>query len=141
MPDHEDQTEELQISTETDRRSRCINCGVSSSMVLEYMIFGAPPLCSKCMEVAARVYVERHGEGTLQAIKRYTPIPRKVPIPEEMRWEVFERDGFACKQCGSKRWLRADHVIPESAGGPTTLENLQTLCRSCNSRKGIKAVA
>jgi hypothetical protein len=34
--------------------------------------------------------------------------------------------------------LSADHVIPESKGGPTTLENLQTLCMRCNLKKGVK---
>ena len=34
--------------------------------------------------------------------------------------------------------LTLDHIIPESHGGHTTAENLQTLCRSCNSHKGRK---
>jgi 5-methylcytosine-specific restriction endonuclease McrA len=60
----------------------------------------------------------------------------KRPIPEALRWEVFERDDFRCRMCGARRWLRADHIIPESKGGEMTLDNLQTLCRSCNSKKG-----
>jgi len=63
---------------------------------------------------------------------------KKVPIPEELRWEVFERDGFKCVKCDSRRFLRADHIIAESKGGLTVLSNLQTLCRSCNSKKGAK---
>jgi 5-methylcytosine-specific restriction endonuclease McrA len=62
----------------------------------------------------------------------------KVPIPSELRWQVWERDNFTCKLCGSRTYLHADHVIPESKGGETTLENLQTLCRRCNSKKGNK---
>jgi 5-methylcytosine-specific restriction endonuclease McrA len=53
---------------------------------------------------------------------------------------VFERDDFRCLKCGSRRNLNADHIHPESKGGPTTLENLQTLCRGCNSRKGARVV-
>ena len=63
---------------------------------------------------------------------------RKEKIPEALRWRVFERDGFACRKCGKRELLRADHVIPESKGGPTTFENLQTLCNKCNSRKGAR---
>ena len=63
----------------------------------------------------------------------------KQPIPEALRWEVFQRDNFTCKHCGARDHLRADHVIPERKCGPTTLENLQTLCRRCNSRKGDRA--
>lgn len=59
-------------------------------------------------------------------------------IPEELRWEVFERDNFTCLHCGSRRMLRADHIIPHSKGGKTNKSNLQTLCRVCNSKKGSR---
>lgn len=61
--------------------------------------------------------------------------PKKVPIPSELRWAVWERDRFTCLHCGTRRHLSIDHVIPESKGGPATLENLQTLCKPCNSKK------
>jgi hypothetical protein len=34
--------------------------------------------------------------------------------------------------------LEADHIIPEAAGGETSLENLCLCCRSCNGYKGMK---
>lgn len=63
---------------------------------------------------------------------------RKAYIPEEIRWEVWERDDFRCRQCGARRFLRIDHIFPESLGGEVITENLQTLCHSCNSKKGTK---
>lgn len=63
---------------------------------------------------------------------------QKKKIQGNLRREVFERDAYRCKHCDGWQDLCADHIIPESKGGPTTLENLQTLCRSCNSRKGAK---
>jgi hypothetical protein len=57
-------------------------------------------------------------------------------IPSDLRWEVWERDNFTCQQCGSRRHLTIDHIIPISKGGQTVKENLQTLCSSCNSKKG-----
>lgn len=61
---------------------------------------------------------------------------RKAVISEKLRWAVWERDGYKCVKCGAKKFLTVDHIVAESCGGATTLGNLQTLCRSCNSRKG-----
>lgn len=66
------------------------------------------------------------------------PVYRKVPIPSELREAVFARDGYRCVSCGSREYLCADHKLAEVLGGPATLSNLQTLCRSCNSRKGTR---
>ena len=53
---------------------------------------------------------------------------------------VFERDGYRCRHCGSGPFsdLTIDHVFPRSRGGSDEAENLQTLCRSCNSKKGAR---
>ena len=62
----------------------------------------------------------------------------KQRISEKLRQQVFERDGFCCVECGSKKRLSADHIIPERHGGETEIDNLQTLCKPCNSEKGSK---
>ncbi|MEV0947861.1 HNH endonuclease [Rhodococcus sp. NPDC049939] len=64
---------------------------------------------------------------------------RKKKISNTLRTQVFERDEYACRKCGVRKNLRADHIVPERGGGPATLENLQTLCASCNSSKGVKS--
>ena len=61
---------------------------------------------------------------------------RKATIPAALRIAVFERDAYRCVTCGGWVDLCCDHIHPESAGGETTMDNLQTMCRSCNSRKG-----
>lgn len=63
--------------------------------------------------------------------------PRKN-IPREVREFVYARDGHACKICGATDLLSLDHIHPWSLGGADTVDNLQTLCRSCNSRKGAR---
>lgn len=63
---------------------------------------------------------------------------QKEDISESLRWEIYERDNFTCRNCGTRRNLTIDHIYPEILGGKATLENCQTLCRSCNSRKGAR---
>ncbi len=58
-----------------------------------------------------------------------------------LRWKVLQRDRFSCRACGATPALVAgvelhvDHIVPWSKGGDTVLENLQTLCSSCNRGK------
>jgi hypothetical protein len=66
------------------------------------------------------------------------PIYEKEPIPSDIRWAVWERDNFTCKHCGVRSHLAIDHIYPQSKGGEMSLSNLQTLCCSCNSRKGAR---
>lgn len=62
----------------------------------------------------------------------------KKPIPTQLRWAVFRRDGYRCVKCGCDEDLTADHIHAEVHGGKATISNLQTLCRPCNSRKGAR---
>ena len=48
------------------------------------------------------------------------------------------RDGPHCKACGTTDNLTVDHIIPMSRGGSDDIDNLQLLCRRCNSRKGAR---
>jgi 5-methylcytosine-specific restriction endonuclease McrA len=61
---------------------------------------------------------------------------RKQSIPAKVRWAVFRKDAYRCVICGSDEDLTADHIHAEARGGKATFENLQTLCRRCNAKKG-----
>lgn len=63
-------------------------------------------------------------------------LPRREPLPEDVRREVFRRDGGRCARCGSDELIQFDHVIPVALGGSSTLANLQLLCAPCNREKG-----
>lgn len=73
---------------------------------------------------------------------RVTKLRQKGAVAVGLRFKVFMRDGFRCRYCGvsvdSGTVLHADHVIPESKGGPTTLDNLVTACIDCNLGKSDK---
>jgi 5-methylcytosine-specific restriction endonuclease McrA len=59
-----------------------------------------------------------------------------------MRFQVLARDNFRCVSCGLSpaialgTILHVDHILPWSKGGETVMENLQTLCATCNLGKG-----
>lgn len=80
---------------------------------------------------------------------------------KRLRFEVFTRDQFTCQAdgCGRKAvppdgwdgtyslWteggpgrggkvLHLDHVIPYSAGGTETADNMRVLCEPCNLSRG-----
>lgn len=54
---------------------------------------------------------------------------------------AYERQGGICPKCGKHHEFEemdGDHIIPWWRGGKTTLDNLQMLCKPCNSGKGGK---
>ena len=53
-----------------------------------------------------------------------------------LRDSLFSASRFACKICGDPDDLTIDHIIPVVLGGNSRTENLQVLCRKCNSSKG-----
>lgn len=63
--------------------------------------------------------------------------PRK-PLGPGVTRAVWDRDGWECQECGSHCDLTVDHITPVVLGGSDDMANLQTLCRSCNSRKGAR---
>lgn len=62
----------------------------------------------------------------------------RKPIPSHLRHKVFVRDNYRCVECGAtnkETTLEIDHIIPVSKGGTNDINNLQTLCKTCNRAK------
>ena len=54
---------------------------------------------------------------------------------------LVDHYGGKCLCCGrTDVKLTADHVIPVSKGGTSNIDNIQPLCRSCNSHKNDKSI-
>ena len=108
---------------------------------------------------AGSTYKRRFGSwhNTLSAFEAFAnKCGRSVELPKrkrptlrpsrEINWRlratVLIRDNCLCRMCGASPakdpavTLHVDHIVPWSKGGATALENLQTLCATCNIGKG-----
>lgn len=61
---------------------------------------------------------------------------QRKPLSAQVSLAVFARDDYTCVHCGTRENLTVDHIVPVSKGGTNDMDNLQTLCGPCNSRKG-----
>ena len=60
---------------------------------------------------------------------------------DNQKRSAYERQKGICKNCGEHfdiKEMEADHITPWHAGGQTSAENCQMLCRECNRRKSGK---
>jgi hypothetical protein len=87
-----------------------------------------------CLECVTKLFFENNELGI------ESPIIDRQHIPEWLRNKIFDRDYNKCLLCGTDKNISVDHIIPFSKGGRTIETNLQTLCRSCNSKKKDKEV-
>ena len=60
---------------------------------------------------------------------------------DAQKLSAYERQQGICAECGQHfelAQMEADHITPWHAGGKTSTENCQMLCRECNRRKSGK---
>jgi len=71
--------------------------------------------------------------------KLYKAVARKCQrnIDQQVSWNVFKRDGYACRYCGRDDVpLTVDHLVLWEKGGPSTEANLVSSCKKCNKTRG-----
>jgi len=55
---------------------------------------------------------------------------------QKLRIQILDRDGWVCVVCNRPAHT-VDHIIPRVKGGDMwSPDNLQSMCKSCNSAKG-----
>lgn len=67
-------------------------------------------------------------------------------VSSRLREEVVHRAGNRCEYCGlsqigQEAVFHVDHVVPQSADGPSTADNLALACVSCSLRKSARQSA
>lgn len=102
-------------------------------------------VCARCADLIANIVVGDFGRSTFMLATwdreaLYGRSNNRKQIKASVRTAVYEADEYRCVVCGSAKNLCLDHIIPVSRGGGDEFENLQTLCRSCNNKKGTKTM-
>jgi len=64
---------------------------------------------------------------------------RSRHIPDDVKREVWDRDGGRCVRCGGHDLLEFGHIVPYARGGTNAVGNVQLLCRRCNTLKDERA--
>ena len=99
--------------------------------------------CPRC-EAVINTKQRECAKHMLESKGGVTRRPRE-PIPRKVKISVYERDAYTCRICGlvgvgsthneKTRGFEIDHIKPNAAGGDSSIQNLQVLCRRCNNSK------
>ena len=120
--------------------------GIIPVVPMHVIQIGAVLICKDCFKEASLCLFDKCELEQLIEQKREEnnlnekPAHKRKIITKSLALKTFDRDGYMCLVCKSRKNLTADHVIPVSKGGKTELNNLQTLCQPCNSKKGTKEI-
>lgn len=128
-------------NTVRDERIYCDICHTKEIFYPIYRLSSRIRLCVECAREVANLYVYDSKcrwidhDYAAKYVEKSESKSRKT-LPKKIRQSVFERDHFSCLYCQNTSDLTVDHIVPVSRGGGDEMENLQTLCRVCNARKG-----
>lgn len=88
------------------------------------------------------VEVEATVQGEDGALEKAIARKSQRQIDSQVSWNVFRRDNFMCRYCGTEKLsLTVDHLVRWEDGGPSIEENLVACCRKCNKVRGDTAYA
>jgi 5-methylcytosine-specific restriction endonuclease McrA len=113
-----------------------IEAAASAQGELLHLANAVRKMCSG-LKADRRLLTPIEQEAWRNALKS-KPEGHRRHISIAVRHAVMQRDGHRCVECQATTSLALDHIIPYSAGGEDTVENLRVLCKSCNSRKGAR---
>ncbi|MEO1266477.1 MAG: HNH endonuclease, partial [Myxococcota bacterium] len=96
----------------------------------------------------SKVEVLARYDATVRSARNEHALPAVIRLMRRVSWRklgirfsrhhVYKRDAFTCQYCNTHlpaSKLTLDHVVPRSAGGPTSWTNIVTSCVDCNQLK------
>lgn len=93
----------------------------------------------KYRNIKKRFWERNKPKWNIYATERRARILKAIGSFSKAEWDgLLEYYGNKCLRCSTNKRLEADHVIPLSRGGKNSIDNIQPLCRTCNSSKGTK---
>ncbi len=92
------------------------------------------------VKVYAHTGATNHGRHLLNATNIERIKACSFTSKQHIKDWVFKKYGKRCLACGSNKNIALDHVIPVVKKGKNVKENLQPLCKPCNSRKNDKII-
>ena len=89
-------------------------------------------------------FIDRQRQRYFEFLDKRANKPRiracKFTKDPAVKRDVYGKYGKVCLCCGSDKNISLDHVIPVVSGGQNEINNMQPLCKSCNSRKGTQTI-
>lgn len=103
----------------------CPSCGRS------YAGYRTAKYCWPCSCARPVVDTQKHRASKLGLTEHFTAI----------EWILLcLKYDCKCLSCGEVTSLSPDHVIPLARGGKNTIDNIQPLCKRCNSVKKDRSI-
>lgn len=117
----------------------CFHCGESIGPERSSLA----QFCNESCRVAYRQANDSDWRDSRVQYARNQRAKRKLADGNFTRQEWLDLLDFyegVCLACGSSEAVSADHVVPLAVGGSNTIDNIQPLCKPCNSKKHTKTI-
>lgn len=130
-----------------------MNCDICKNIIeardgVPWLPFKGKALCASCyVDIIPEIYqMAGFGDGGIIHVIFKVLLSsshnrrKRIPIKRyrETLKKLLKKYNFRCVICETAESLTIDHIRPVSKGGTDDLNNLQILCKSCNSKKGAK---
>ena len=76
--------------------------------------------------------IRKSGQQRLQSAQQKTKLYSEDW--DDIRAQVYRRDGYRCVMCGKKGRLHAHHIVPVRISKNNSLSNLVSVCESCHKK-------